>query len=102
MPNSFPCLAPPPHNDTCCECIANALNERYVEAIDDLNFTNLNEQIPSYEQVMRGAKTWLLTNIPTSSFTVKYYSLFYLMVYRIKMLKCRLLIQQLLPIILIN
>ena len=71
LPNSFPCLAPPPHNESCCECMADVLNERYGMLNEVLEYANLNnnqQQIPSYEQIMKGAKTWLLST-PNSAST---------------------------------
>jgi len=66
LPTSFPCLAPPPHNETCCQCADLVPNVRsgnrrlLSSSMSSLNALNANI-LPSYDQVMRGAKTWMLS-----------------------------------------
>ncbi|KAI1732927.1 hypothetical protein Ddc_01830 [Ditylenchus destructor] len=68
LPSSFPCLAPPPH-ETCCQCMAliqngpeESLTNRRALSSSNSSLITINPVIiPSYEQVMRGAKTFLLS-----------------------------------------
>uniref|UniRef100_A0A915E3P9 Uncharacterized protein n=1 Tax=Ditylenchus dipsaci TaxID=166011 RepID=A0A915E3P9_9BILA len=71
LPTSFPCLAPPPHNE-CCQCASlmqnsqinpPSLSNRRLLSASTCSLTNLNPPIiiPSYDQVMKGTKTWILS-----------------------------------------
>ncbi|KAI1726461.1 hypothetical protein DdX_03181 [Ditylenchus destructor] len=70
LPSSFPCLAPPPH-ETCCQCMTliqnspgESLTNSNRRALSSSNSSLITINpviIPSYEQVMRGAKTFLLS-----------------------------------------
>jgi uncharacterized integral membrane protein len=83
LPTSFPCLAPPPHNAECCQCVAlmqdsetgrithpatSILANRRALSLSTSSLISLNPIIiPTYDQVMGGAKTWILSKVPVAS-----------------------------------
>uniref|UniRef100_A0A914CUP7 Uncharacterized protein n=1 Tax=Acrobeloides nanus TaxID=290746 RepID=A0A914CUP7_9BILA len=68
LPASFPCLAPPPHDGHCCRFgVEYSVEDGIYRPTTIASSSNL----PSYEQVMHGTRTWLLSKASFANNGVK-------------------------------